>query len=358
MRAAVLHEVGRPLQIEEVLVDDLQDHEVLVDTVVAGLCHTDLHFVRGDWLATLPIVLGHEAAGVVAATGRAVTRVRPGDHVVVYNAPACGRCKQCLRGRPTLCPFPVHGRADPRPRLTLAGRPVGVHSGLGAFAEQMLVNEAAVSTIHDDIPFEAAALISCAVMAGFGGTAFTAKAGPGDSIAIIGAGGVGLNAVQAARHVGAFPIVVVDTNADNLELARKLGATHTVDASTQDPVAAVLELTGGGVDHAVEAIGLKVTTEQAWQMLDAGGCVTVLGLLPVAARIELPPQDLLSEKRIQGSHMGSLHWELQVPMLLDLYLAGRLELDSLVTRRLHLDQINDGYADLGKASGRQVISFG
>lgn len=358
MKAAILHEVSQPLRVDTVELGEVQPTEVLVRMAVAGMCHTDLHFVDGKWPCKVPMIMGHEGAGVVESVGSAVTRVAPGDHVVAFNAPPCGRCKHCLRGRTSLCPFPVHSRPSPdQPRVTLNGAPIEARAALGTFAEYMIVNEAAVMSIRKDIPFEAAALVSCAVMAGFGGVAFGAKVHTGESVAVIGAGGVGLNAVQAARHAGAYPIVAVDKNERSLELARSVGATHTINASEQDPVAAVRTLFGG-VDHAIEAIGLKLTTEQAWHMLDPGGRVTVLGMIPVADRIEITPEDLLMEKSIKGSHMGSAHWEVQVPILLDLYRNGQLQLDSLVTRRLSLDEVNDGYDHLRTdVHGRQVIVF-
>lgn len=358
MKAAILHEVGQPLRVEEVTLGDVQPTEVLVRMAVAGMCHTDLHFIDGKWPCDVPMVMGHEGAGVVESVGSSVTRVAPGDHVVAFNSPPCGRCKHCLRGRPSLCPFPVLARPFPEhARVTLDGAAIEARAGLGTFAEYMIVNEAAVMSIRKDIPFEAAALVSCAVMAGFGGVAFGAKVHAGQSVAVIGTGGVGLNAVQAAHHVGAYPIVAVDKNDHSLDLARSVGATHTVNASTEDPVTAVRALVGG-VDHAIEAIGLKLTTEQAWHMLDPGGRVTVLGMAPVADRIEITPQDLLMEKGMQGSHMGSAHWEVQVPILLDLYRTGRLQLDSLVTRRISLDEVNVGYDHLRTdVHGRQVIVF-
>jgi S-(hydroxymethyl)glutathione dehydrogenase/alcohol dehydrogenase len=359
MKAAVFRQVGTLMEIEDVAVDEPAGNEVLLRTAATGLCHSDLHCIEGSFEVERPIVLGHEASGIVEKVGSAVTDLEVGDHVIVFCTPGCGRCRACYSGRPTICHAPPFTRADGQPpRLVANGEPVGAHAGLGTFAEQMLVGENSVVKIRNDMPLDKAALISCAVMTGIGAAAFTARVGVGDDVAVIGTGGVGLNAVQGARLAGARRIIAIDRLQSNLQLAKKLGGTHLIDATEVDPVATVLELTGDGVDHAIEAAGLARTTEQAFAMLRHGGTATLIGIVPEDQPISLPGLPLLDERRLQGSHMGSAKYQIHLPMLVDLYLDGRLELDSLLADRIKLEDINAGYEELARGRlARSVVVF-
>lgn len=357
MRAAVLTEIGKPLEILDVSVDAPGPREVLIRTVASGICHSDLHFQEGKYPCACPTVLGHEASGVVEAVGSDVDYVAPGDHVVTCVSMACGACRQCLRGKSHLCSHEgLLRRPGEKPRLSRGGETVHQYFELSCYAEQMLVHEKAVVKITKDIPLEKAALLGCSVVTGVGAAQNTAKVGPGDTVAVVGCGGIGLNAVQGARLAGAERIIAVDRIRDKLALAVQFGATDTVDASAGDPVAQVVELTRGGVDHAIEAVGLKQTAEQCFRMLGVGGTATVIGMIPIGTNIELHAVDLLSEKRIQGSSMGSTCFRIDMPTYANLYLQGRLKLDELVSRWITLDEINAGFDALRTgAIARSVI---
>jgi S-(hydroxymethyl)glutathione dehydrogenase/alcohol dehydrogenase len=359
VRAAVLNRVPGPLDIEEIQIDDPGPREVLVRVVASGLCHSDLHFMEGKYVRNTPIVLGHEAAGVVEAVGRDVAGFRPGDHVVACLSVYCGHCPACLSGRPALCEAPERERAPGQPpRLSRDGAPIHQFAHLSAFAEQMLVHEHALVKIRPDMPLDRAALIGCAVTTGVGAVINTAKVPPGTTVAVLGCGGVGLNCVQGAALAGAGRIIAVDTLAWKLELARSFGATDLVDAAEEDTVAAVRELTDGGVEYSFEAIGLKRTAEQAFAMLRAGGTATLIGLIPEGQTIELLGTDFLDEKRIQGSSMGSNRFPIDIPRYVDFYLAGKLKLDELISTRIGLDDVNAGYEALKRGEvARSVIVF-
>ncbi len=359
MRAAVMTGVNLPLEIVDLEVDRPRPNEVLVRTAAAGICHSDLHFVEGKYSCECPIVLGHEGAGVVEAVGSDVRYVAPGDHVITCVSMSCGQCRNCFRGRPQLCSQEGLLR-DPTdtPRLSRDGERVHQMTELSCYAEQMLVHEKAVVKVSHELPLDRAALIGCAVTTGVGAAQNTAKIGPGDTVAVVGCGGIGLNAIQGARIAGAERVIAVDTIADKLELARTFGATDTVDASAVDAVGAIVETTAGGVDHAIEAVGLKTTAEQCFEMLAPGGTATVIGMIPIGTTIELQGVSLLAERKIQGSIMGSTRFRIDMPMYANLYLQGRLKLDELVSRTLTLDQINDGFEALRKGEvARSVIAF-
>lgn len=359
MRAAVLNRVPGPLEIEEIQIDDPGPREVLVRVVASGLCHSDLHFMEGKYVRETPLVLGHEASGVVEAVGRDVVAFRPGDHVVACLSVFCGHCPDCLSGRPALCEAPERERAPGQPpRLSRNGTPVRQFAHLSAFAEQMLVHEHALVKIRPDMPLDRAALIGCAVTTGVGAVINTAKVPPGGTVAVLGCGGIGLNCIQGAALAGAGRIIAVDTLAWKLELARSFGATDLVDAAEEDTVAVVRELTGGGVEYSFEAIGLKRTAEQAFAMLRAGGTATLIGLIPEGQTIELLGTDFLDEKRIQGSSMGSNRFPIDIPRYVDFYLAGRLKLDELISARIGLDDVDAGYEALKRGEvARSVIVF-
>jgi S-(hydroxymethyl)glutathione dehydrogenase/alcohol dehydrogenase len=303
-----------------------------------------------------PAVLGHESAGVVEAVGEGVRAVRPGDHVITCLSAYCGACENCLTGRLSICTSKA-GLQRPG-RITRNGEPVHQFLQLSSFAEMMLVHEHAVVAIDKGMPLDRAALIGCGVTTGLGAVFRTARIEAGESVAVIGCGGIGLNVVQGARIAGAARIIAVDMNPAKLELAQEFGATDVIDASGTDPVKAVLELSRGGVHHAFEAIGNKNAAEQAFYMLRQGGTATVIGMIPVGQKIELSGAHFLHERRIQGSNMGSNRFPIDMPRYVDLYMQGRLKLDELVSARIRLDDINDGFAAMKQGTvARSVILF-
>jgi S-(hydroxymethyl)glutathione dehydrogenase/alcohol dehydrogenase len=364
MRAAVLHTIPGELTLEDVTPDAPQPHEVLVRTAAAGLCHSDLHYLEGKYRTATPLVMGHESAGVVEAVGAAVTYVRPGDHVITCLSVFCGHCEYCLAGRPNLCDRTATERQPGEPtRLRLGDDPCGQFIGMGSFAEQLLIHENALVKIRQDMPLDRAALIGCGVTTGVGAVFRTARVEAGSTVAVIGCGGVGLNCVQGAALAGASRIVAVDTNSFKLKLAEQFGATDLVDASDGDPVKRIRELFPGirgaaGVDYAFEAIGLKQTVEQAFDMLKKGGKATVIGMVPQGIKIEIPGYDLLGERVLQGSNMGSNRFRVDMPRYVDLYLDGRLKLDELVSARIQLTDVNSGFAAMRRGDvARSVVVF-
>jgi S-(hydroxymethyl)glutathione dehydrogenase/alcohol dehydrogenase len=359
VRAAILESAPGELVIDDVSVGAVGPREVLVRTVAAGLCHSDLHFIQGLYPHPLPAVLGHESAGVVEAVGEQVVDLKVGDHVVSCVSGFCGACRYCLSGRPYLCDKVglARGPGEP-PRLSRNGTPVFQFFDLASFAEQLLVHEHWLVKIRPDMPLDKAALVGCGVTTGVGAVINTAAVRPGETVAVIGCGGIGLNAVQAAALVGASRIIAVDRLASKLAMAQTFGATDVIDASSVDAVAAVQQLTGGGVDHAFEAIGLKATAEQAFNMLGKGGTATVIGMVPIGQRLEIDATQLISGKRLQGSNMGSNRFRIDMPQYVDWYLAGRLKLDELVSATMPLEKINDGFATLASGEvARQLILF-
>jgi S-(hydroxymethyl)glutathione dehydrogenase/alcohol dehydrogenase len=358
MKAAILEEIPGELVVDDVQISAPQGQEVLIRTAFAGLCHSDLHFMEGKYPCPVPAVLGHESSGVVEAVGPDVTHVQPGDHVITCISGFCGSCGYCLSGRPNLCDKTTL-RTDPASsRITRNGQAVFQFFDLASFGEQLLVHENYVVKIRPDMPLDKAALIGCGVTTGVGAVINTAKVRPGDTVAVIGCGGIGLNAIQAAAIVGAGRIIAVDRVASKLDLARVFGATDTVDASAGDPVLAVHELTGGGVDYSFEAIGLAATAEQAFNMLGKGGTATVIGMVPLGQKVEVDGFQLLLEKKLQGSNMGSNRFRLDMPQYIDWYLAGKLKLDELVSAVMPVEKINEGFAALRVGEvARQLVTF-
>ena len=360
MKAAVLLEVNRPLEVEEVQVDNPAPREVLIRTRASGICHSDLHFVEGKYSIPMPAVLGHEAAGTVEAVGEQVTYVSPGDTVVTCLSVFCGHCEFCLRGQPVLCTRTgvVRHRNDP-PRLSQGDTPITQMAQLAAYAEQMLVHEHALVKVRDDVPFDRLALIGCGATTGLGAALNTAKIEPGCTVAVVGCGGVGLNCIQGAALGGALRIIAIDTVETKLTLARQFGATDVIDASGGEVVGKVLDLTDGGVDYSFEAIGLKETAEQCYEMLRPGGAAIIIGMIPEGTKIEIDAGNFLRrERRIQGSSMGSNRFRTDMPRYIEFYLQGRLKLDELVSQHLKLEQINEGFEDMkGGNVARSVITF-
>jgi S-(hydroxymethyl)glutathione dehydrogenase/alcohol dehydrogenase len=359
MKAAILHAPNQPLTIEDVAINKPSPREVLLRTAFAGLCHSDLHFIEGLYPIPTPVVLGHESSAVVEAVGDGVTYVKPGDHVITCLSVFCGTCPQCLTGHPNLCEnTEVKMLPGVARRMTWKGEQLNQAFNLSSFAEQMLVHENATVKIDPDIPLDRAALVGCGVMTGVGAVFNAAKVEPGSTVAVIGCGGVGLSAVNGAALAGAERIIAIDTVASKLELARELGATDTLNVSNADPVKAVREMTGGGVNYSFEALGTKATAEQAFQMLRGGGTATIIGMVPYGVKIELHGFDFLRDRKIQGTSMGGNRFRVDMPRLLSLWRQGRLKLDRLISGKLKLDQINDGFAALKSgAPVRQLIDF-
>ena len=359
MRAAVLREVRSPLVIEDVQIHKPGPHEVLIRTAAAGVCHSDLHFVEGDYPHPLPAVIGHESAGVVEQVGSEVRTVKPGDHVITCLSAFCGRCEHCITGHLSRCVSPETKRQKGEaPRLADHAGPMNQFLNLSSFAEQMLIHQNACVRIREDMPLDRAALIGCSVMTGVGAVIHTSNVRPGETVAVIGCGGVGLACINGAAIAGAGRIIAIDTQSSKLDLAKRFGATDVVSAKDGDAVKQVVEMTSGGVHHSFEAIGLKKTAEQSFKMLARGGSANIIGMIPVGVHIELHGADFLDERRIQGSLMGSNRFPLDMPRLVDFYMAGKLKLDDMISRRIKLEDVNEGFDELKRGEiARSVIMF-
>lgn len=359
MKASVIHQPKTPFEVCEVAIDKPTSHEVLVRIAASGLCHSDFHFANGDLPRPMPLILGHEAAGIVEAIGSDVTTVSVGDHVVACASSFCGHCSPCVSGRNHMCGNKPNRGAKDRPRLTMGdGVPVNQGSLIGGFAEQMLVHENAIVRVPREMPLDRAALLGCGVLTGLGTVLNGAKVTPGSRVVVVGCGGVGLNVVQGARLAGAGQIIAVDPMPQKQGLARKMGATDVVSGGP-DAVAAVRELSGGGVDFSFEVIGLPHTMEQAVRMLAPGGLMTIIGAMRFDATIPLPGIAMLfNEWRVQGSYMGSSPFTREIPRYAALYLQGKLDLDTLISERIELKDINRGFETmLGATQARSVITF-
>ncbi|HEY1879983.1 MAG TPA: Zn-dependent alcohol dehydrogenase [Caulobacteraceae bacterium] len=359
MKAAVLREVRTPLQIEDVGINKPGPHEVLIRTAAAGVCHSDLHFIEGSYPHPLPAVLGHESAGVVEQVGSEVRTVKPGDHVITCLSAFCGHCEFCLTGRMSLCVSPETKReAGEEPRLTQESGPISQYLNLSSFAEQMLIHEHACVAIRKDMPLDRAALIGCGVLTGVCSVFHTAKVRPGETVAVIGCGGVGLAAINGAAIAGAARIIAIDMSKSKDNLARNFGATDFVCASETDAVKEVMEMTGGGVDHSFEAVGLSKTAEQAFAMVKRGGDANIIGMIPIGQSVTVPGYAFLGEKKLQGSLMGSNHFPVDMPRLVDMYLTGKLKLDDMISRRIKLEEVNEAFDEMKTGQiARSVIVF-
>lgn len=359
VRAAVLREFGKPLTIEEVALALPGPDEVVVRTAAVGLCHSDLHVLQGILPMPLPAVLGHEVAGIVEAVGEHVGDLRPGDHVVGFLTAYCGHCRQCESGHQVLCQdTSVKSLPGALRRIIQNGEQINQIFNLSGFAESMLVHRRALMKIRQDMPLDRAALLGCAVITGTGAVFRSAKVQPGSTVAVIGCGGIGLSTINGAAIAGAARIIAVDTLPGKLEMAKIMGATDVINAAETDPVQAVKELTGGGVEYSFECIGLKATTEQAYAMLAPAGLTTVVGVFSRGVTVELPGLQFLKEKKIQGTVLGSSIMGVDIARLVDLYLKGDLKLDQLISRRIVLDDINEGFHDMQQGTvARSVVVF-
>ena len=360
MRAAVFHEAHQPMTIETVEVANPGPHEVLLNTAYAGLCHSDLHFLEGLYPIQTPAILGHESSAVVEKVGSEVTYVKPGDRVITCLSVFCGVCRYCNTGRPQLCENTnVKMPPGAAKRLFWKGSPLVQFANLSSFAEQLLVHENAVVKLDDDVPLNIACIVGCGVMTGAGAVLNTARVPAGSTVAVFGCGGIGLSAVNGAAIAGADRIIAIDTVSSKLDVARQMGATDVINASNIDPVEAIRDLTGGGVEFSFEAVGLKITAEQAFKSLAWGGTATIIGMVPFGQNIELHGYDFLREKKIQGSSMGSNRFRVDMPKLLNAWKRGHLKLDHLISSHIKLEDINDGYQKLKTGEVlRQLIDFG
>ncbi|HBY99137.1 MAG: Zn-dependent alcohol dehydrogenase [Ardenticatenaceae bacterium] len=365
MRAAVFYEPNTPFIIEDIELDPPGPGEALVKIAVSGVCHSDYHLVTGSTQHPLPVVAGHEGAGVVEAVGPGVTRVRPGDHVVLSWVPTCGECFYCQHGLPAQCeatiaPLWAGTLLDGTTRLSKNGQTIYHFSGLGTFAEYAVVPQLSCVPIRRDVPLTVAALVGCAVTTGIGAALNTAQIRPGSSVVVFGCGGVGLNIIQGAALAGATTIIAVDVVPAKMDLARQFGATHMVNSREVDAQRAIEELTAGrGADYALEASGVPAVQRLAYDAIRRGGTVTYVGIGPHDAVVPLPAGRLPREdKTLKGSYYGGANPQRDMPMILDLYAAGRLKLDELISRRYPLAAINEAFAAmLSGEVARGVIIF-
>ncbi len=363
IKAAVLYEPHKPYSVETVELDPPKRGEVLVKIGAAGICRSDLHFQKGEAAITMPAVLGHEGSGTVEAIGEGVTMVQPGDRVILSFVPNCGHCFFCETGRPQLCD--PHARTagklfDNTSRLhTLDGQDVAHMGKVACFAEYAVVPEAGCILAPDTLDFPQMALIGCSVTTGVGAAVFNARVGPGDSVAVVGCGGVGLNVIQGARLAGATTIVAVDVKESALEFASNFGATHTVNPRDEEAVRRVYEITQGGADFAFEAFGGGATTKMAVDMVHKGGTAVIVGIAPLGETADLEPVWITRmEKTIRGCYYGSSRPRVDMPRISEWYRRGLLNIDGLITRRYTLDDIDQAYQDIETdAVGRGVIVF-
>ena len=347
MKAAVYRGLEKPILVEEVELASTEGSEVLVDITSCGVCHSDLHIMNMMPEAPMPMVFGHEAAGVVNEVGENVTSVKAGDHVIIAFYGSCGFCFHCVKGMRNLCTnrdFADRQFDGARPRLKTGGIPTMQGVGVGGWATQALMPESSIIKVRDDAPLDKIGLIGCGVMTGVGAAIHTAKVEPGSDVAVIGCGGVGLNIIQGARLAGANKIIAVDLMDSKLEMARQFGATHCVSGANGDPVAQVQAL-APTLDYAFEAIGLGATVQQAFAMIRPGGTAVVVGV-GMGKVAELPVGDFLQEKKIMGSMYGSGQVHVDIPRLVDLYMEGKLELDALISKVRPLSEVKEAFDDM------------
>ncbi|MBM4445096.1 MAG: Zn-dependent alcohol dehydrogenase [Chloroflexi bacterium] len=363
MKAAVLYEPNTPLRVEEVTIDDPQEGEVMVRIVATGICHSDLMPLKGQVPGPLPLVPGHEGAGVVEKVGRGVTGLKAGDHVVLPVIFNCGRCRYCVEGQPALCSevLPAHlmgtlpggGR-----RLHRGGQDLHLFYSQGSFAEYVVVSERTAVKVPREAPLDVMCLLSCRATTGVGSVVNRAGLRAGESIVIYGCGGVGLSAVMGARLAGAGKIIAVDLLDGRLDLARELGADFVINASREDPKQRALEITGGGADYAIESIGNVAVMAQAFGSIHSAGTCVLVGAAPMADVLSLFPFEFLLGKTMKGSLLGNVRTMLDVPRYIDLYLQGRLPLEKLTAEYFTLDRVNEAIAAVDRGEViRAVIRF-
>jgi S-(hydroxymethyl)glutathione dehydrogenase/alcohol dehydrogenase len=362
VKAAVCYAPHTPLIVEELDLDEPKEGEVLVRIASAGVCHSDYHVMKGEWNPPLPMVLGHEGAGIVEKVGPGVTMSQPGDHVILNFRPNCGFCKYCQTGRPVLCNGSASARwfmFDGSVRLHKGSTDINHFARVACFAEYAVVPQSGAVPVRKDMPLDKACLIGCSVMTGVGAVINTAGIEPGSSVLVIGCGGVGLNCIQGARLAGAGRIIAVDMLENKLAFAREFGATDVIDASKGDVVERIQNMTDGGVDYAFEAIGYSRTIEQAYEATGLGGTTVIVGMAPETDNMTLSALSFpRAEKTMKGSWYGSARPFVDLPKMVDLYLDGKLMVDEMVSRYYKLDEINTAYDALANGEvARSIINF-
>ena len=359
MKAAVCNEHAKPLEIEDVEIVQPGQGEVKVRLATTAVCHSDIHDIKGELPGPVPFIGGHESAGYIDEIGPDVTSVKAGDPVVVTLLSSCGKCYFCITGLPHLC----EARFSRRPAVRIRnkkGETLAQRGGVAGFAEYVLVNESQVLRAPDDMPLDRAALLSCGVMTGFGAVVNRAQVRPFKSVAVMGLGGVGMNAIQGAAYSGAYPIIAVDILDLKMEAAMDFGATHSVNASSDDAVDALKQLTSGrGADYVFVTVGSVAAIRQGLSMLGPRGTAVVVGLPPIKDVLSLMPMEIIgSEKTLTGCFMGSTNLKVDIPRLIELYQTGHLKLDELITGRYPLYKINEAIESTEKGEAlRNVIMF-
>ncbi len=357
--AAVLHKAHTALVVEEIELAPLKSEDVLVSITACGVCHSDLHIVNGQPGRPFPLVLGHEAAGIVQEAGESVATVKPGDHVVLSFHPYCGKCRECASARTYRCTLrkgPPGYAWDGAVRMTLRGQPLYQMTPVPGFARHAIVHQSSAIKVADDVPLDKACLIGCAVATGIGAALNTADVQPGSSVVVIGCGGIGLNVVQGARLAGAATIIAVDTMVHKLALATQFGATAVINASSENVVKRVRELTGRGADYAFEAIGRPETIQQAYDCIGMGGKAVVAGIVPdYSARLQIAPGTLLGERTLTGTMTGSTRPIRDFPRYVQLYREGRIKLDELITTYAPLERVNEALRSLERGEGARTV---
>jgi S-(hydroxymethyl)glutathione dehydrogenase/alcohol dehydrogenase len=369
-RAAVLYGYNEPIKVEEVELDAPKAGELRVKMVAAGVCHSDWHVVKGDWMSAinfgLPVILGHEGAGIVEEVGPGVTRFEPGDHVAMSFIPSCGHCKWCVTGHSNICDLGQYIMQGPLLDGTCrfhnaSGQDLGQMLLLGTFAEHTVVPEASVVKIEKNYPLDKAALVSCGVTTGISAVTQRAKVPAGSTVLVLGIGGVGMNVVQAAAASGARMVIAADQFDHKLEWAKQFGATHTINVKKEDLVTKAQELTWGeGVNYAFEVIGTAETIGQAFDATSKGGTTVVVGVSPMS-HTQIPVNAFILsafEKGLLGTIFGSANPQADIPKVLQMYEAGKIKLDELITRTYKLEDVNEAYSDMLEGKNiRGVVMF-
>jgi S-(hydroxymethyl)glutathione dehydrogenase/alcohol dehydrogenase len=359
MKAAVCYEFGKPLVVEEVNIDPPQVGEVKVKMVATAVCHSDIHYIRGELRGTTPCIAGHESAGYIEEVGQGVTSVKPGDPVVASLLASCGKCLYCRTGRTHMCsaawPLDKESRFHNKKGISLTPT-----FRIGSFGEYTVVDESQVVKVPGDMPLDRASLLACGVITGFGAVVNRARVEVLSSCVIIGIGGVGMNSVQGAAISGAYPVIAVDISDEKLQAAQTFGATHTVNAKKVDAIKAVKELTGGrGADYVFVTVGNARAIEQGVAMSAPRGMTVIVGIPKLTDTLNLPPFAFIKEERmLTGSFMGTTELHTEIPRLIELYKTGILKLDELITARYPLERINEAIESVERGEAlRNVITF-
>lgn len=358
MKAAVLYEMGKPIRVEDVTIDPPQANEVLVKMVATGVCHTDLHFIKGDMPQPLPVVLGHEGAGIVEKVGPGVTTLKPGDHVILMVAYSCGKCRYCAIGQTAMCSewltYHMMGTLPSgTKRLHKGSQELNHFFSQSSFAEYAVVHERTAIKVRDDAPLDVVTILGCGASTGIGAAINTAGMRAGETVAVFGCGGVGQSVLLGARLAGASKLIAVDTVDLKLEKAKELGADYLINASKENAQQRIMEITGGGADYSFECIGNVNVMAQAFSSIHNGGKCVVVGMAPLGAMLTIAPYELLLGKTIVGCVQGHIKAAVDIPRYVDLYMSGKLPIDKLITKKYSgLDHINEAIEDLEK--GRVV----